>query len=192
MSVYATIQRAALEAARLAWPGFPEDWVAWDEQPTVQCDIAVILAVVSEPDEDTEPVEIYVAEGAGIRVELVQRALINVDVRIECVFGAETNGLATEERHFLDAARITKMAWSTEYIRNILGAEVVPTGKFGATYNKSADRNGVTLPMCSYEVQFRALVGRLTDPTRRGRITSVAATGTVDGEQTDGFVVGPP
>jgi hypothetical protein len=192
MSVYATIQRAALEAARLAWPGFPEDWVAWDEQPAVQCDIAVVLAVVSEQDEDAEPVETYVAEGNNIRVELVQRALINVDMRVECVLGADPNGSVTEEKHFLDAARVTKMAWSTEYIRGILGSEVVPTGKFGDLVNRSTDRNGVTLPMCSYEVQFRALVGRLTDPTRRGRITSITATGTVDGEQTDGFVVGPP
>jgi hypothetical protein len=45
--------------------------------------------------------------------------------------------------------------------------------------------------MCSYEVQFRAIVGRITDPTRVGRIRSVAASGTIDGEATDGFEIGP-
>ena len=193
MSVYATIQQAALAAARFAWPSMPDDWIAWDEHPAVQCDYAVILHLVSQTPEDRTPYKIETIKGNKVEVELVQRALLNIDVRLESYAGTELfETYEDAERHIMAAANKMVLGWSTKYVKDLLGCDIAIAGPFGKIINASADRNGVTLPMCSFELPLRAVVSRLIDPTRRTLIKKIAAVGKVDGSDTDGFEVGPP
>jgi hypothetical protein len=192
MSAYTTILEAARAAARYAWPDIHPELVAWDEESTLLGDTHVTLLLVSEVDEDPRPLERLTLVDDRYEVKLVQRALLNVDVRISSVDAAYARGGSTPPKHFLRLARTMKMAWSTQEVRMILGETVCTTGKYGDVINRSSDRGGVTLPMCSYEVQFRALIGELDDPLPVGRIRKIAATGIVSGDPTDGFEVSAP
>lgn len=196
MSAYAAIRQAAIVAARFAWPNLHDDLVQWDEVETIEGDTHVTLSLVSEVDEDVRPVEHMTLGSDGkYHVELFQRALLNVDVRIGSVMGsAPSQECDPELRHFLQVARSMKLAWHTKHVAAALrpnGGYPVAVVETKGLYNRSADRGGVTLCMASYEVQFRALVGGVSDPVRIGRISRIAATGEVDGATTDGIIVGP-
>jgi hypothetical protein len=90
-----------------------------------------------------------------------------------------------------------KAAWRTAAVRAVLTeGNVVLVADIGQTVNRSAERNGVTLAMASFELKFRAIVSELIDPTNGTVINTIAATGTVNGDgdefQTDGIQVTRP
>ncbi len=183
MSCYNTILRAAHEAARFAWPELHESLVTWDEESAAYGPAHITLVVVSEVDEDASPIKIYTKNGSVLDVRLVQRGLLNIDVRVECPEGTYADRSGEQPaRHFLRLARQFRMAWGLAEIRTILANPQYPavlTGNMGPIVNRSRDQNGVTLPMCSFELQFRALLGDINDPTSVGVINTIAATGAV-------------
>jgi hypothetical protein len=90
-----------------------------------------------------------------------------------------------------------KAAWRTAAVKALLAeGNVVLIADIGQTVNRSAERNGVTLAMASFELKFRAIVSELIDPTNGTIINTIAATGTVSGDgtafETDGIEVTRP
>jgi len=186
MSCYTTILDAAREAAATAWPGLKSRMVTWDEESQDFGPAHITLVVVSEVDEDPAPIKVMTPNASGsLDVRFVQRALLNVDVRVECPDGnydIRNNGIQPD-KHFLRLVRQFRLAWGLAAVRAILADPIYPvklTGKMGPIVNNSRDVAGITLPMCSFELQFRAMLGDISDPTTVGVINSVAATGTTD------------
>jgi hypothetical protein len=199
MSVYLTILDAARMAATLADPSLAPSYVQWDESPDVKHgDMHVILSVVSETEEDNDPSECVELVGDSLTTTLIQRALLSVDFRIESQRGRIGSQWGNvHPRHHLTFARAMKAAWRTAAVRALLTeGNVVLIADIGQTLNRSAERNGVTLAMASFELKFRAIVSELIDPTNGTVINTIVATGTVNGDgdefETDGLQVTRP
>lgn len=199
MSVYLAILEAARMAAAIADPSLAGSYIQWDESPDVKHgDFHVILALISEVEEDASPSEEVTVSGSQLTTTLKQRALLSVDFRIESQRGRISSQWGNPHpRHHLTFARNMKAAWRTKAVKTYLSENSIALiADVGATINRSAERNGVTLSMATYELKFRAIVSELVDPTIGTRINSIAATGTVSGDgttfETDGIEVTRP
>lgn len=199
MSVYLAILEAARLAASVADPSLARSYVQWDEDPEFKHgDFHVVLVMVSETDEDASPVAEVSASGDALTTTLKQRALLNVDVRIESQRGKIASSYSgAHPRHHLTFARVMKTAWRTAAVRAHLAEnDIALIADDGPIFNRSADRNGVTLAMATFELKFRAIVSAVVDPTIGTRINTIAAVGTVSGDgdpfETDGIEVSRP